>query len=226
MRLPRQWRRAPEILRWRGLFRFMLLAGREIFRPFMYWYIYNIVQADLQQPLPEPYAKGHFEVRIYGGEKDLERVKSELCPMGELTPGDIKSRFNTGELVAVAYAESRPVGYSWMNLSGRWVLPFETTLIVHPNEAVLYDAFVHPQWRGRGINSCLDVALSKCARERGIVRTLGSMAVWNSQALSLAKRLGKTKIMTLVLVRVRGVNWTWRRAFGAPLNTRLKGGAS
>src|SRR5882762_6512173 len=70
--VPRAWRRAMEILRWRGPGHFLLLALREVLRPVMYWYAWNIYLTDLEQPLTQPYGKGKFDVRIFSGDKDRE----------------------------------------------------------------------------------------------------------------------------------------------------------
>lgn len=217
---PHKWWRAWEIVRWRGPIRFFLLTARELLSPLMYWYVFYIVMNDLGQPSPEPYAKEKFDVKIYVGES-LARIKADLASMGELTVPEIESRLKKGDVVAVAYDASVAVGYSWMTLSSGLELALGTTWIIHPDEAVLYGSFVLPQWRGRGIHSCLDVALRNYARQCGIVRQFGSMAVLNNQTVTLAKRQGKPKIMTVVLARVHGVNWTWRTAIGAPLSSRF-----
>jgi hypothetical protein len=39
----------------------------------------------------------------------------------------------------------------------------------------------------------------------------------------MARRLGKKKIMTVILVPVRGMGWTFQKAIGAPLHTRFAG---
>jgi GNAT superfamily N-acetyltransferase len=222
--LLRQWRRAAEILRWRGPVRLLFLAVREILKPIVYWHVFYIVENDLRQLLPTSYARVPFEVRVYVGEKDLGKATTELSAMGEWTPVDIGPRFNRGDAVAVAYAGTEAVGYSWMCVASGLVLAFNTTWIVHPNEAVLYDSLVLPRWRGQGIHSCLDVAFNKYARKRGIVRTLGSMAIFNNQTLALAKHSGKPRIMTVVLVRIRWQHRVWGTAFGAPLDSRFQTG--
>lgn len=225
---PPEWsRRVLETLRWRGPLRFLLLVVRETLRPVFYWHVYYIVENDLRQQLPVLYAKRPFEVRIYGGEKDLAAIEPQLTAMGELTPEEVHSRARHGDLVGVAYAGAEPVGYSWMTCSSGLPLAFDATWIVHPNEAVLYGSFVRHEWRGQGVHSCLDVALNGHAREHGIVRTVGSMAVYNSQTLALAKHTQKRKVMIVALARVRGINRTWGMARGAPLNSyfRLPGGA-
>jgi hypothetical protein len=67
----------------------------------------------------------------------------------------------------------------------------------------------------------LNVALNTYAREHGVLRSVGSISLLNSQSLSLAKRLGKKKIMTVILVHIRGIGRTFRNAIGAPLRTRF-----
>src|ERR1700758_3981359 len=84
--VPRAWRRALEILRWRGLSYFVLLALREILRPVMYWYAWNIYSTDLRVPLTQPYAKGKFDVRIFAGDKDRASAREQLTLLGEPLP--------------------------------------------------------------------------------------------------------------------------------------------
>jgi hypothetical protein len=69
------------------------------------------------------------------------------------------------------------------------------------------------------------VALNTYAREHGVRRSVGSISVLNSQSLSMAKRLRKKKIMTVLVVRVHGLGWTFRKSFGAPLHSRFAGKA-
>src|SRR4051812_41372815 len=77
--IPRAWRRAAEILRWRGPGYFLLLALREMLRPLLYWYAWNIYLTDLRQPLTEPYAKGKFEVRIFAGKSEEAIAREQLA---------------------------------------------------------------------------------------------------------------------------------------------------
>lgn len=220
-KLGRQWRRVGEMLRWRGPLRFLLIILRELFRPFVYWHVWHILQTDLRQPLPAPYSRERVDVRIYTGQEDLERVQDALRSASELPPAEINSRFGRGDVVAVAHLGNDAAGSTWMTFCSGLELAFGTTWIVHPDEAVQYDSFVRPEWRGRGIHSSLNVALNAHARTRGKIRSLGSISILNSQSLSLARRLGKAKAMTVILADVRGVNWTYGKAFGAPLESRF-----
>jgi hypothetical protein len=221
--VPSAWRRALEILRWRGPGHFFLLALRELLRPVMYWYAWNIYLTDLQAPLTAPYAKGKFDVRIFAGGKDRERARKALAAVGEPLPDNFDGRVNRGDALAIVYSGNEPAACGWMTFTSGMELADGTTWLLRPNEGTQYGAFVLPKWRGHGIFSVMNVALNTYAQENGVVRSIASISVLNSQSLSMAKRLGKKKIMTVVLVRVRGLNWIFRRARGAPLHSRFAG---
>jgi hypothetical protein len=212
-----------EILRWHGPGHFFLLALREVLRPVLYWYAWNIYLTDLQAPLTEPYAKGKFDVRIFAGDKDREMAREELASLGEPLPANFDARVNRGDALAIVRCGSEPVAFGWMTFSSGMELAYGTTWILQPNEGTQYGAFVVPKCRGHGIFSVMNVALNTYAREHGVLRSVGSISVLNSQSLSMAKRLRKKKIMTVILVRVRRVGWTFQKAIGAPLHTRFVG---
>ena len=212
------WSRAFEILRWRGPWRFVVLSLRELLKPLVYWHVYYIIQNDMQPALPTPAVKRKFETSVYSGEQDLAKASAALAGVGELTPAEIGLRLKRHDAVAVAFAGEQAIGYLWMTFCSGLELVFDTVWIVHPNEAVLYDTFVLPEWRGRGIHPGMDVALNNWAHPRGIVRAFASISAVNNQSLGVLKLAGKARIMTLVLVRVRGLKRTWIKATGAPFH--------
>jgi GNAT superfamily N-acetyltransferase len=219
--VPCTWRRALEILRWRGPAHFLLLALRELLRPMMYWYAWNIYLTDLQQPLTAPYAKGKFDVRIFNGEQDRETARKQLASIGPLLPDNFDTRINRGDALAIVYCGEEPVASGWMTFTSGMEMAFGIAWILNANEGTQYGSFVLPKWRGHGIFSLLNVALNTYAREHGVLRSIGSISVLNSQSLSMARRLGKKKLMTVISVRVRGLGWTFQRAIGPPLHTRF-----
>ena len=64
-------------------------------------------------------------------------------------------------------------------------------------------------------------ALNEYARRRGATRTFGGISALNSQSLNLPKHARNPKIMTVVLIHIRGVNWTITKTIGAPLKTHF-----
>jgi GNAT superfamily N-acetyltransferase len=217
----RELRRAPEFVRWRKPLLVFFLLVRECLRPFFYWFIFDIFETDLRQPLAEPYAKDNLEVRIYGGNKDLKSALEDLTSLDDLLPADIQLRFGRGDVAAVAYAADKVVGCMWLTFSDGIELAFGTSWIIRANEALRYGAFVHPGWRGRAIHSLLNSTLNRYARECGMIRTLGGVSVLNSQSSSLARHFRKLRAMRVVIFHIRGVKWTYRKALGAPLESRF-----
>lgn len=213
--------RVPEFLRWRDPSLLLLLAVRELFRPIAYWYVFDIFETDLRRPLPLPYATEAFRVAIYEGDQDLQKAAEDLASLDDLSAFDIETRLRRGDVVAVAYAGNRVVGSSWLTFSSGMDLAFETSWILGAREALRYRSFVRPEWRGRAIQSLLNHALNTYAREHGLDRTLGGISVLNSQSLSLAKHYRRSPAMRLWIFHLRGLNWTYRRATGAPLESRF-----
>jgi len=214
-------RRAWEQVRRRHPLVSLLLVIRKTFRPFVNWDIFDVFETDLRLPLPESYSKGKFDVRIYGGPKDLKRTIEDLTSFNDLLPVDIELRFGRGDVVGVAYAADQVVGCMWLTFANGTELEFGTSWIMNAAEALRYDSFVRPDWRGRAIHSLLNDALNRYARERGILRTLGEISVLNSQSLSLPKHLRRVRTMRVVVFHVRGLNWTYRKAVGAPFESRF-----
>jgi hypothetical protein len=222
-RPPSRRQRIREILRWRGLPLFVLLAVREFLRPIVYWHIFYIFETDVaQQPLPEPYSKERLEVRVYTKELDGTKAKAEVAAMHEIPVDEIASRLDRGDAVAIAYVGEEPAGYGWLSFSnGVAELAFGITWIVRSREAVRYGNFVAPKWRGRGIQSSVNAAVNAYARDRGIAWTLGSISTLNTQSMSLAKHYSKASTMKAMLIHIRALNKTIIRASGSPFESRF-----
>jgi GNAT superfamily N-acetyltransferase len=225
IRAPSRWRTIGEILRWRGPFILVVLAVRELLRPVVYWHVFYIFDRDVaREPLPEPYPekKEDIEVRVYTKERDVDKAKTEVAAMGELGLDEIDTRLERGDAVAIAYAAGEPVGYGWLSFSSGVVeLAFGITWIVRAHEAVRYGNFVFPNWRGLGIHSFVNAAVNVYARDLGIARTFASISILNTQSMSLAKHDRTATAMKVVLVHIRGLNWTIKRASDAPFESRF-----
>jgi GNAT superfamily N-acetyltransferase len=217
-----EWKRVPEALKWRDPLRILLLAARELLRPFIFCYACEVVENDLLKPLRAPCGSRTFRVQVYDNPSQLQEVTSIVLPMGELSRDEIGRRYGQGDLVAIAYAGDEAVGYTWSALSSGMELVSGITWVVHANEAVYYGSYVRPRWRGHGIHSWLDYEMNCYARAHGMMRTLGSISLLNSGSLSLAKRQGKPKVMTIFLLQIRGLNWTYRRVRGEPLSAHFE----
>lgn len=210
-----------EAIRWRGPLYSCLLAVREIFRPLLYWYAWHVFSTDLQKALPEPYAKERVDIDVFCGSAAIETAIGQVVPLGQLSAEQVRTRLEHGGAVVIACVAGEPAGYMWMTLANGWDLVYGVTWILRPDEALRYGSFVNPKWRGLGIHSALNNASNCWARDRGICRTLASIGAFNRQSLNLAKHARRRKIMTVFVLHINGVNWTYVRAFGAPLESRF-----
>jgi hypothetical protein len=217
----REFRRAPEFLRWRRPLLVFLLGVRELLRPLVYWYVFDIFATDLRLPLPESYSTDSLVVRFFTGDQDRQQAVIDLAGLDGLASNDIELRLRRGDVVGVAYSGAEVAGYMWLTFSTGMELAFGTSWKLGSSEALRYDSFVCPVWRGRAIHSFLNNCLNNYAREHGIVRTLAGISILNSQSSSLARHLRRIRSMRVLILRVRGLNWTFRRAIGAPLQSRF-----
>jgi GNAT superfamily N-acetyltransferase len=217
----REWLRFRDSLRWRGACVTAILAVRELFRPILYWHMWRIFTTDISQGVPQSYARDELQTRTYTAQDDVCLLKSEIAALGELPPAEVSVRFERNDAATIAYAGDRPIGYTWTALSPGLELAYGTYWSIQPGEGVRYGMYVIPEFRGRGVQSFLSSAANKYAREHGIVRTFSSVSALNPQSLSLAKHLRRAIQMTVIVVRIKGVNWTIRKAFGAPLSSRF-----
>jgi GNAT superfamily N-acetyltransferase len=216
--------RRAEILRefvsWRGVFIVGLLTVREFLRPLLYWHLWYIFETDISNQVPQPYGKDAVEVNFYA-EGEPATIVQQISAMGELEAEEVERRFARGDSIAVGWVEDEPAGYMWMSVSNAFELAFDTFWIVRAGEAVRYGSFVSPAFRGRGIHSSLNSAVNSCLRQRGIEKTLGAVSLLNPQSLSLPRHYKRAVAMTVLVVRFRRPNWTIRKSFGAPLESRF-----
>ncbi len=215
--------KARQTIRWCGPWRACALIARVALRPLVDWQIYyvaeNDVESEARRAVP---AEANFPVRIFTLEHGVDRVASELAPILACEPADVAKRLHDGDAVAIAYHGEVVIGCCWAAFRRKVGMPMKTAWRIGPGEAVLYRSFVLPKWRGQRVHRSLDVALNTYMLEHGIRRTLASMSALNPQTLSLAKRNGKAFVMTLVLVQVPLLGWTWRYATGRPLHTHFE----
>ncbi len=210
-----------ESIRWRDPFILCLLALREILSPLFYWYVWHIFESDISQQVPQPYAKEEAKVKVYTPEDSLMVIQEQIAAMGELEAAEVGLRFARGDLIVIAFLKEQPVGYMWMALSSGLELAFDTYWIVRSHEAVKYGSFVLPAFRGLGIHSCLNSAVCVYLCKRGYIRTLSSVSILNTQSMSLPKHNNTTIAMTVLVARIRKIDWTIRKSFRAPLESRF-----
>jgi hypothetical protein len=210
-------------LRWRGPRRVAIMAVQRVLRPLVEWQVFKVLENDVAKEAQRGGADGGaFPVKIFRLEDGPEQVAAELAPILRLEPVDVGGRLLEGDVVGVGYSGNQAVGCCWAAFRRKVPLPMDTVWHINPGEAVLYHSFVLPEWRGKRVHRSLDVAFNAFMLEHGIRCTLASMSTLNPQTLSLAKRHDKPFVLTLYLVRITWLRWTWRYATGRPFHKHFE----
>jgi len=137
--------------------------------------------------------------------QDLHQIVNIWNP--KLAQRNMEERFGKGASLWLIKFEDRLAGYGW-TLQGRTVEPHYFPL--GGDDAHLFDFYVLPQFRGRGINPLLVTCVLRCLAADRAGRAFIEAAEWNQAQLSSLgrtpfRRLGRAKKVT-VLGRVI-VSW-------------------
>lgn len=108
---------------------------------------------------------------------------------------DLEERFGKGASLWLAKFEDRLAGYGW-TLRGHTIEPHYLPL--GPNDVHLFDFYVFPQFRGRGMNPQLVTDILRSLAADGGGRAFIEAAAWNHAQLS---SVGKTPFRRLGLAR-------------------------
>ena len=132
----------------------------------------------------------------------------------------LPERFERGDVAVVCHDESTVMGYVWLSFKDLWVCEGRLFLVLADDEATTYDAFVFPQYRGRGLYTRFEsVALAE-AGTRGRKRVITIVESDNTNSLKTQLRLGKTQVMSLYSIHLFdrfSLHW----ATGRPLASRF-----
>jgi GNAT superfamily N-acetyltransferase len=214
-----QLRTAAKELRWRGPLNFALLVLRELLSPLLYWHIFHVYETDVVAPQLSQSAK--FNVEVYAGRANSDKLTRELAPLGDISGDEINFRLSSGDVVAVAYAGKDPAGYAWVSFATGLEIAFQTAWALDDHQAAFYGSFTHPPWRGLGVQRQLDAALMRYLAQSDFATVFSTVSTFNRAMLRATNCSQRRKCMTLVLIHFRGLNWTYRDAFGAPLQSRF-----
>lgn len=109
---------------------------------------------------------------------DFETIANAWNP--SVTAQHIAERFAAGAELWLARIEGALAGFGW-SIKGATIVPNYVPL--QPNEVHLFDFFVFPNFRGRGVNPALVDAILCELAEHNIARAYIECAAWNAPQL-------------------------------------------
>jgi len=158
--------------------------------------------------------------RLFCGMSQTSIVCQLLSPLGK-DPEELERRISRGDLVSIGFVGDEPVAYTWMTFKEADVSELALKLRLHTGEAVQYDTYVAPQWRGHGFQYPLNVPILNYAREHGFTKTLAWVHVLNTRSFKNQIRYGKRVVQKVISIRIPGLGNTLLIRFPGELRSRL-----
>jgi GNAT superfamily N-acetyltransferase len=183
--------------------------------------VVHVFTFDLDHPTPQPTLPPGFSVTLYRGLQDRRKFVGHLLPLA-LTEAEIDRRLGDGDIVAIGSMAGDFVGYTWMKLTGSIEInECGRFLCADPEEALQYDTFIVPKYRGRGLQFPLALPMLDYARELGLARTTSYVNALNTRSRKNQIRTGRKKVLTVVSVRLPGTRKFLVRCWGEPHHRSL-----
>jgi GNAT superfamily N-acetyltransferase len=202
-----------------GEIRFRLEASlRNLARPYINTFAF--FEADLERIVVEMPPGTKLEPRLFRGAGSVQNVCDLLESMGN-TRGELEKRMLRGDLVSIGFVGAEAVAYTWMTFSDVDVHELGLRLRLQPGEAVQYDTFVAPKWRGRGFQFALNVPVLNYAREHGYRKTLAWVHVLNTRSFKNQVRSGKRVIQKVISLKPPGTKRSVTLRLPGALRSRL-----
>ena len=142
---------------------------------------------DEEYVLPKYIRVIHKESKEQISVKDIDKIISYRGRYIDATDvtRELDNRFVKGSRVWLNYYHGKLSGYIW-SIRGGIVSPY--FFPVPPNDAVLFDMDIFPEFRGQGLNSIIIKYILSDLKRNGFTRTYIKTQVWNKSSLrSLAK---------------------------------------
>jgi GNAT superfamily N-acetyltransferase len=111
--------------------------------------------------------------------------------------------------LVVARRGQETVGWAWLGFERVHLSPLGREIRLPPGTAYLYDAYVRPSERGRGIGRALVAARCEWADRQGIERLVTHVLVGNEASLRSLRACGFTVVGRTVFLRALALRlWT------------------
>lgn len=185
-----------------------------------YLNLYAFFEADLALTEVQMPPGTILNPRLFAGTSQLSAVWRFLGPLGK-DQTTLERRLENGDIVSIGFVEGEAVAYTWMTFKEGDVSELGLKLRLEPGEAVQYDTFVAPQWRGQGFQYPLNVPILNYAREQGYKKTLAWVHVLNTRSFKNQLRSGKRVIQKVVALRFPGLMRPWLIRLPGALCSRL-----
>lgn len=117
----------------------------------------------------------------------------------EASGPELERRLAAGDWCHVARAGGRLVGVRWVSLSHARIAYLGLSFPLADREVFVYDSYVDPAWRGRGVGRTLYFEMNDRLKSEGFTRVLSAVVRENPEGLDFT---ASTSVPTATLVSV------------------------
>ncbi len=109
-----------------------------------------------------------------------------------------------GHLALLATRQGVPVAMTWLAFDAQQISEIGRTMQLRRGEALSYNEFTLPTWRGRGIGPRLNHFADAVARQHGVTRRITWRKLANAPALRVAQKLGHRRFAIVTTLSIAG----------------------
>ena len=107
---------------------------------------------------------------------------------------EIDTALRNGHIFPLVTVDGVKAGYIKVGLGKAYVTDFNRELSIPSGSAFIYDAFVHPEFRGRGVARWARAETMRWLQQHGTVRIWSHIPSWNRAAIAMVKSCGCRRV--------------------------------
>lgn len=156
-----------------------------------------------------PGPSGPAIVTFEASDGDLDRVQEAVGPAA---CASLRRRAAEGDAIILAEIDGDIAGYCALSFRPTYAREADCVVPVQEGEAYGHSAFTLPRYRRRGVYTAMLAASLKLARDRGVSRVWGVVAIPNEPSRSgLRTKTPARAVAAAGSIRVLGLPFRWQR---------------
>jgi ribosomal protein S18 acetylase RimI-like enzyme len=121
------------------------------------------------------------------------------------SPHELTAAARSRHLFAVLTVHDAIVGYIKLGVGGTYIHDFDGIVEVPAGHGLIYDTFVLPEFRGKGLAAFVLSETLRQARVRGLAQVWCHIEAWNAASLALYRHAGFAPVDRIRFSRVLGL---------------------
>lgn len=165
------------------------------------WLTTTLLERLLDEPLPEITPELKYQIE-QAHEDDLEKF---INMVDEAKYKRFKERFMKGKICFMALDGKQAIAFSWISLDDEYETVSRVKVRLNEKEAYLFDDYVLPEYRNKGLQSALIMARLKYVHNLAYRRALALVSKKNIYAFQACVSTGFKPIRIITMFRIMGL---------------------